>query len=117
MHAFRRQIRLAVILLLTVRVLALPLAWRPESPKMRSKCRLVVRMCSWPAARPQRSIAAKALLPHPGGKGFHHSPTWDHGLALRGLVPLPSILVAYDSFDISRESRPVPHPQPPPLRC
>lgn len=117
MHAFRRLIRLAVILLLTVRVLAIPLAWRPESPKMRSKCRLVVRMCSWPAARPQRSIVATSLLPHPGGKGFHHSPSWNHGLALRGLIPPPAAILLYDVFSISSESRLASNPQPPPLRC
>jgi hypothetical protein len=81
-----------VILLLTLRVLASPLAMRPESPRSPSKYRLVVRVCAWPAVRAQPSITARSLVPHPRGKGPGHGEGWDHAFGPQTLLsPVPPI--------------------------
>lgn len=65
-------IRIAAILLLTVRVLASPLAMRPESPKAASKYRLVARLGAWPVPRPHRSVSASSFVLESPFKTPHH---------------------------------------------
>jgi hypothetical protein len=77
MRLFVSLIRTLVIVLVTVRVVAAPLAMRPESPRYASKYRLVARVCAWPAQRLERPISAASLVPRFKGKGPHHSA--DHG--------------------------------------
>jgi hypothetical protein len=69
MRALATLIRTSVILLLTLRVLACPLAMRPAAQKDVRGYRLTARICAWPAAGPQRSIssAIHLLRPHPKG--------------------------------------------------
>ena len=60
--------RTLVILLLTLRILASPLAMRPESPRTPANYRVVTRICAWPAQRPQRCLSATSLVPYFGGR-------------------------------------------------
>jgi hypothetical protein len=60
--------RTLVILLLTLRMLASPLAMRPESPRTPANYRLVTRICAWPAPAPQRCLSATSLVPYFGGR-------------------------------------------------
>jgi hypothetical protein len=46
----------AVVALLVLRVLAAPIASRPDNYRLRTTHRFVARVCTWPAQRPQRSI-------------------------------------------------------------
>jgi hypothetical protein len=52
-----------VISLLFLRVLAAPIAARPDTDRPPSTDRFIVRVCAWPAQRPQRSTSASLLLP------------------------------------------------------
>ena len=63
MHLFVNATRTLVILLLTLRVLAAPLAMRPEPLKTPARYQLVARVCAWPAQRPQRSLSLTSLAP------------------------------------------------------
>ncbi len=63
MHRFVSMTRTLVILLLTLRVLASPLAMRPEPFRNPAHYRLVARVCAWLAQRPQRSLTATSLVP------------------------------------------------------
>jgi hypothetical protein len=63
MHLFVNVTRTLVILLLTLRVLAAPLAMRPEPFKTPARFHLVARVCAWPAQRPQRSLSLTSLAP------------------------------------------------------
>jgi hypothetical protein len=56
-----------VLFLLTLRMLAAPLAVRPETPKSPNAFRLATRVCAWPVERPQRSSARlhRSLSPTP----------------------------------------------------
>ncbi len=69
MQVLMALIRTSVLLLLTLRVLATPLAMRPESPSAVTKYRLVARVCAWPALRPERSISATSLGLRPRHRG------------------------------------------------
>src|SRR4051812_9507885 len=51
-----------LVLLLILRVAASPLALRPSSPRPHSNYHVVVRVCSWPAPRPERSPSTSSLL-------------------------------------------------------
>lgn len=43
-----------LVALLVLRVVAAPAAARPDPPRPPSHARFIVRVCSWPAQRPQR---------------------------------------------------------------
>src|SRR3954468_16177032 len=61
-----------LIALLTLRVLAAPVAARPDTPHSPSAHRFIVRICAWPAQRPQRATAVAILLP--GSRGTVPDP-------------------------------------------
>lgn len=46
-----------LIVLLALRVVDAPIAARPDPPRPPSHSRFVVRVCAWPAQRPQRVTA------------------------------------------------------------
>ena len=79
MHRFVSMARTLVILLLTLRVLAAPLAMRPEPFRNPSNYRLVVRVCAWPAQRPQRSLTSTSLVPSFRGKCLSDTEDRRHG--------------------------------------
>jgi hypothetical protein len=58
-----------LISLLILRVLAAPIAARPDTPKPPSNDRFIVRVCAWPAQRPQRLTSASILRPSFRGSG------------------------------------------------
>jgi hypothetical protein len=86
MRVFASLMRTLVILLLTLRVLASPLAMRPESSKTPTSFHLVARVCSWPAQRPQRSISATSLVPCYRGKGQDNAGDQGHKSGLGNLL-------------------------------
>ncbi len=91
MRLFYRLVRISVILLLTLRVFASPLAMRPESPQALTKYRLTVRVCAWPAVRPDRSSGATCLVPRSNGPNKDHD--WDRSFGLQALFSsVPEIL-------------------------
>jgi hypothetical protein len=65
-------LRTVVILLLTLRVLASPLAMRPDSSRTPTTYHLVARVCSWPAQRPQRALSALSFAASFLPKGPDH---------------------------------------------
>jgi hypothetical protein len=48
-------------------VVAAPIAARPDTPKPSSNDRFIVRVCAWPAQRPQRPTCAPVRQVRPGG--------------------------------------------------
>lgn len=86
MRLFISLMRTSVILLLTVRVLASPLALRPESLRVPSNYRFVVRICAWPALRPHPSISATSLVPYSRSKGPHGGHDLDLACAPQALL-------------------------------
>ena len=86
MPVFRGPMRTLVILLLTLRVLASPLAMRPGSPQATTNYTLAPRVCTWPALRPQRSISAASLVPRPRSKGPDHDQGGDYAFGSQTLL-------------------------------
>ena len=95
MHLFANMTRTLVILLLTVRVLAAPLAMRPEPFKTPANYRLVARVCAWPAQRPQRSLSLTSLAPCFRGGGPDNAEGRGHG-------PVPPNLLSLSRARLSR---------------
>jgi len=69
MHPIKSMTRI-LILLLVLRVLAAPIAARPDSYRPHSKAGFIVRVCAWPAQRPQRSNTSAISVPGYGGRGY-----------------------------------------------
>src|SRR4051812_24411057 len=59
----------ALFIFLILRMVASPLALRPESPGPRSNFRFVVRVCAWPDQRFQRTPSASVVLEGRLGNG------------------------------------------------
>ena len=55
-----------LIVLLILRVVAAPITARPDTARPPSQARFIVRVCAWPAQRPQRLTSASILLPRSG---------------------------------------------------
>jgi len=68
MHAKERMMRI-LIFLLTLRVLAAPIAARPDCYRPVSKTGFIVRVCMWPAQGPQRLTACSTSLRGDGSRG------------------------------------------------
>ena len=89
------MLRTLVILLLMLRVVASPLAMRPDSHRTPTIYRLVARVCAWPVQGPLRSLSATSLVPRFPGNRPGNFEYWDHGsgpknilsLTQRGLIP------------------------------
>lgn len=71
-----------VLFLLALRMLASPLAMRPEPHQLASNYRLVARVCAWPAQHPQRSLSRTSLFASLRGNDPRHADV--HGLDFRG---------------------------------
>jgi hypothetical protein len=56
-----------LVALLVLRVLASPIAARPDSPRPPSNDRFIVRLCAWPAQRVQRFNSKEVLSPRTPG--------------------------------------------------
>jgi len=65
----RTVLTTTLIALLVLRVLAAPIAARPEPPRPPSTSRFIARVCAWPASRPQRFIAPAASARKPRAAG------------------------------------------------
>src|SRR5262245_31984728 len=100
MRGFLGLIRISVVLLLTLRILASPLAMRPESPRTQKNQRLVARVCAWPALRPQRSISALSFAPRPRCNGPDHCQDRYHAFG-------PQTVLSSDGEILSRLNGPV----------
>jgi hypothetical protein len=68
MHAKERMTRILIFLLI-LRVLAAPIAARPNCYRPLSKTGFIVRVCVWPAQRPQRLTASSICLSGDGSRG------------------------------------------------
>jgi hypothetical protein len=98
----RLLIERAVLCLLMLRMIAAPLALRPESTAPRPNFHLVARVCAWPAQRPQRIHFNLSLVPLPRGK----CPDWIVPQGFWGrLASLPQVVLAWlDRFVENRWS-------------
>ena len=101
MRVFVSKSRTLLILLLALRVLAAPVAMRPEPNRFPAHFRLVPRVCAWPTQPPRRSLTRASLAPcflgkHPGnidpggkrGRSYLRGSTdWTVGSRLPGSDP------------------------------
>jgi hypothetical protein len=65
-----------LISLLFLRMLAAPIAARPDTPKPPSTDRFIVRFCAWPAQRPQCVNSATVLRPSFRGSRCFAGADW-----------------------------------------
>jgi hypothetical protein len=72
-------------LLLVLRVLAAPIAARPDSYRPHPKSGFIVRVCAWPAQRPQHSNASVMSVPDYGGRGHGGNTARFPGTSARAL--------------------------------
>jgi hypothetical protein len=77
-----------LFLLIVLRMLAAPVALRPDAPKAPIYHRFIVRMCAWPAHRPQRINAAEHLVSRPDGDDRRARADLDRASRTRSAVPL-----------------------------
>jgi hypothetical protein len=61
MHLFAGMMRTLIILLI-LSVVAAPITVRPDPSKPSTNDRVIVRVCTWPAQRPQRLTYASIVL-------------------------------------------------------
>ena len=79
MCLFVSMTRTLVIFLLTLRVLAAPLAMRPEQSRTPANFHLVARVCAWPVQSPRRSLLFTSLVPSFRGRGPGHAEGRGYG--------------------------------------
>jgi hypothetical protein len=115
MRLFMGLLRTSVILLLTLRVLASPLAMRPESPRFPTNYRLIARVCAWPALRPQRSISPTSLVPRCRCKGPNSGQDPDYAFGPRSLLSSARAMLTRLIGPVSQGWPSVQHPVH--LRC
>src|SRR6185437_3481300 len=65
----RKVLTRVLTVLLALRVVAAPIAARPDAPTSSASHRFVIRKCSWPVQRPYRATAASILRPSLPGHG------------------------------------------------
>jgi hypothetical protein len=68
MHTNERMMRILIFLLI-LRVLAAPIAARPDCYRPLSKTGFIIRVCMWPAQGPQRLTASSTSLPSEDSRG------------------------------------------------
>ncbi len=85
MHPLKRMTRI-LILLLILRVLAAPIAARPDSYRPHPKAGFIVRVCAWPAQRPQHSNGSAMRVPDDGGHGHGGNNAAFPGTSARALA-------------------------------
>jgi hypothetical protein len=64
-----RSMTRALVVLLVLRVVAAPIAARPDPPTPSAGHPFVFRKCAWPAPRPQRMTSVSILRPSHRGPG------------------------------------------------
>ncbi len=73
MHT-RTDILRSLVFLLVLRMIAAPIAARPDLPKPSDHGRFVARVCAWPAQRPQRPASAWIAQTREGGSNRDAGP-------------------------------------------
>ena len=79
MRLFVSMTQTLLIFLLTLRVLAAPLAMRPEPSRTPANFHLVARVCAWPVQSPRRSLPVTSLVPSFRGRGPRNSEGRSYG--------------------------------------
>src|SRR6476646_3061360 len=65
-----------LIVLLVLRVVAAPIALRPDTPRHSTNDRFVVRVCSWPVQRALRPASFASLIVRPRGAAGGRASDW-----------------------------------------
>ena len=107
MRVFVSVIRTLVILLLTLRVVASPLAMRPDCTRHPKTYRLVARVCAWPVHPPVRAISAKSLVPRFPGKGTNNPQGQGHSFGIQNIVSVTCSVLSRLGSPVSSQHLPL----------
>ena len=113
MHLMERMSRILIFLLI-LRVLAAPIAARPDSYRPHSKTGFIVRICAWPAERSQRLNGSAIRVPGYGGRGHGGNTTVFSGTSARAVALLTRAQVFHRivlSFHNPSSLRPIDTPR------